>query len=202
MRWGIDQPTIPLSPPEIVAVPWEKIDAPFEEFHIGQPFPHAYPDPPAPRPYVPGASTACAEFAPVAGHPADEVDLTPQLYNHHYSAGTTFAMGTLPDGLQYRVAAGRPDTSHLDETQKAGLLGKYSGMVMLQVLDGCPFPQFLPEQEWLTAGILEYYDPTNRGAIVLVGPVRGHVLTYRYQQADGQLDPTLHFFDFETATFT
>ncbi|MEA2829163.1 MAG: hypothetical protein QOG43_3602 [Actinomycetota bacterium] len=199
MEPGINQPTRVLSPSEILAVPWDRLDIPYNQLAIGDTSRH--PDLPPARPYVAGASTACRAITTVGDHPANQVDFTPRTFGL-YSAGTSFAIGTLPDGLQYYVAAGPPDTSHLGETQKAGLLESYSGLVVLQVMDNCPFPQFLPEQRWIPAVGIHYYDPTNRGAIVLVGPVGGHVISYNYKQANGEVDPTPHSFDFETDTFT
>jgi hypothetical protein len=188
-----------LSPAEILDVPWDKLDAPFKALGIGDTSLH--PDLPPAQPYAPGASTTCGAIPTLGDHPANQVDFTPRIFDL-YSEGTSSAIGTLPDGLQYFVIAGAPGLSHLDEAQTAGLLRKYSGLVVLQMKGNCPFPQFLPEQRWIAAGTIYYYDPTNRGAIVLVGPVSGHVLAYNYKQANGQVDPTLHYFDFETDTFT
>lgn len=199
MQPGIDQPTRVLSSSEILAVPWDTLDAPFKELGIGDTSRHA--DVPPAQPYSAGASTACGATTTVGNHPANQVDFTPRLVGH-YSAGLSSAIGTLPDGLQYFVITGSPDTSHLDDVQKSALLQKYSGLVVLQVRGNCPFPQFLPEQRWIAAGTIYYYDPTNRGAIVLVGAVSGHVLAYNYKQANGQVDPVAHYFDFETGTFT
>jgi hypothetical protein len=199
MQPGIDQPTRVLSPSEILAMPWDTLDGPFKEFGIGGTPRH--PDLPPARPYAVGASTVCGATITVGNHPANQIDFTPHLFGT-YSAGVSSAIGTLPDGLQYFVITGPPDDSHLDEVQRSGLLQRYSGLVLLQVRSNCPFPQFLPEQRWLAAGTIAYYDPTNRGAIVLDGAVSGHVLGYKYKQADGQIDPMLHYFDFETGTFT
>lgn len=113
----------------------------------------------------------------------------------------TYGWGLLPDGEEYETFTGGLPAQplYLTPAQKS-----LSGAVVMIFEDNCPFPQFLPERQFIfgPGSTLGFYDPTNRGAIVLVGAIGGHILSYQYQTADGKLLPGVHHFDFYTDTFS